>query len=165
MASVPYIFTFEVSGFDIDDDDVVSRFSSDDVEAYPAFTDGLTTITYRLPSDHPIDAVLDAINHLKKFDPATQIERVLPDLVNISDIAGRIDASRDTVRSWATSSRGPRDFPQPYAIVGRGVKIWDWSAVNEWLRTNHSDLSEDEHFLTREQLDWINASPPGLLGR
>lgn len=158
MASVPYVFTLEVDGFDIENDDVVSRFSADTVEAYPAVADGQVTITYNVTSDHPFDAVLDALNHLKRFDPSICVRRVLPDLVNISDIASKIGAPRDTVRSWVTSSRGPGNFPQPYATIGRGVRLWDWSAVNEWLRINHTNLSEDEHFLSREELDWINAS-------
>jgi hypothetical protein len=158
VANVPYMFTLEVDGFDLEDEDVVSRFSADSIEAYPASADGQVTITYNLLSDDPIDAVLDAINHLKRFGTDISVLRVLPDLVNIGDIASRIEAPRDTVRSWVTSSRGPGNFPQSYATIGRGVKIWDWSAVNEWLRAHHPDLAEDEYFLSREQIDRINAS-------
>lgn len=56
------------------------------------------------------------------------------DLVNVGDIAARVNRSRQAICQYVDSSRGPGRFPIPFGHAGRS-KIWDWGTVNTWFRT------------------------------
>lgn len=55
------------------------------------------------------------------------------DLVNIGDIADRINRSRQAIRQYIQGSRGPGQFPVRFGRAGRS-NIWDWGTVNTWFR-------------------------------
>ncbi|MFC9258632.1 helix-turn-helix transcriptional regulator [Streptomyces hydrogenans] len=82
------------------------------------------------------DAVTAAhavINSLKKELPQVSILRLDADLVGISDIANRINRTRQNVAQWVAGARSaPGSFPTPEGIVGKS-QVWRWAEVNEWL--------------------------------
>ncbi|MFF6907253.1 helix-turn-helix transcriptional regulator [Streptomyces sp. NPDC012389] len=157
---VRYMFTLEIENFDIQDDAAVERFYEDVAEAYLSARDGLVDATYVVEASEgePCDAVLDAANHLRQLLPEVRVNRVTLDLVNITDIAARVNRSRSTVRSWATGSRGPGDFPRQISTLGGGVQVWHWPEVNDWLRLNHPDVADDERGIPLSQVERINYS-------
>lgn len=55
------------------------------------------------------------------------------DLVNISDIANRINRSRQAIYQYIEGRRGHGGFPAPFGHAGQS-DIWDWGTVNTWFR-------------------------------
>ncbi|WP_432047089.1 helix-turn-helix transcriptional regulator [Streptomyces asiaticus] len=155
---VRYMFTLEIENFDIRDEMTVARFYEDVAEAYLSARDGLVDATYVIEADEddPCDAVLDAANHLRSLIPEVHVNRVALDLVNVSDIANRLDKSRATVRSWVKGTRGPANFPRPLATLGGGLQVWPWPEVNEWLRLHHPEIADDERGLPMALIERIN---------
>jgi hypothetical protein len=43
-------------------------------------------------------------------------------------------------------------------VVGDGVRAWDWPRVNAWLRRERIAGHDEEHLLTREEIDEVNAA-------
>lgn len=67
-----------------------------------------------------------------------KVTGVVDEFVNVSEIAARVNVSRETVRSWASGARGPGGFPPPHHVhgdaTGKGpMKVWRWADVNAWL--------------------------------
>ena len=56
--------------------------------------------------------------------------------VSISDIAERINASRQAVSLWTLGKRGPGEFPAPVVRVNSDTPLWDWTSVARWLYVN-----------------------------
>ena len=63
--------------------------------------------------------------------PKIRIKRFDLDLVSLSQIAERLDVTREAVRLWASGKR--RDgFPTPFTSAGQSL-LWAWSEVFDWL--------------------------------
>lgn len=154
--NLTYMFTLAVDGVDLTDEDVVEALVSGKLEVYPAVVAGKSTLTYRVLADSSYDAVIDAVTHLKSLFPSVTVCRVEMDLVSISDIAARLDRPRESVRAWVVGSRGPKDFPSPMTVIGDGVRVWDWPSVNQWLKRKGIEGYDDEHLLSREEIDELN---------
>ncbi|WP_431975534.1 hypothetical protein [Micromonospora haikouensis] len=151
-----YMFTLAVDGVDLVDEDVVEALVSGEIEVYPAVVAGKATLTYRLSADNSYDAVIDAVTHAHSLLPHVKVCRVEVDLVSISDIAGRLGRPRESVRAWVVGSRGPKDFPTPLTVIGDGVRVWDWPSVNQWLKREGVAGHDEEHLLSREEIDELN---------
>lgn len=62
------------------------------------------------------------------------VRRLVPDLVNMAQVARRAEVSRQAVSKWATGDqRRGAQFPLPFSLNENGP-LWVWSDVNEWLR-------------------------------
>lgn len=65
--------------------------------------------------------------------PGLVVRRVEPDdLVTMSEIAERLDRSREGVRLLIAGERGPGDFPAPVSHLRSRNRLWRWSDVAEW---------------------------------
>ncbi|MBB2945349.1 hypothetical protein FB565_005082 [Actinoplanes lutulentus] len=154
---LPYLFTLFVGGIDLASETTVARLLDDgNIEVYPAVIGGKPLLTYRIAAENSYDAVLDAVGRLCCAFPNVQILRVEPDLVNITDIAARTGRPRETIRAWALGTRGKKDFPLPVSVVGDGIRIWDWTSINSWLRRNELNGYDEDNLLTREEIDELN---------
>ncbi|MDN5855842.1 MAG: hypothetical protein L0K86_23980, partial [Actinomycetia bacterium] len=81
------------------------------------------------------DPVRDAMTVVVALhDMGIDVVRVDPDLVDASEIARRLNRSRQNVQQWATGAR-KSGFPDPISVVG-GKRVWPWAMVLEWARTN-----------------------------
>jgi hypothetical protein len=79
------------------------------------------------------DALLSAIHDVSKIAGA-RIARVAPDeLVSASEIANRIERTRESVRLLVEAERGPGGFPTAVSGSRGGTRLWRWSEVAEWL--------------------------------
>jgi hypothetical protein len=95
--------------------------------------------------DQPDALVCSAVEAARRIEHAlvgAHVDRVDEELVGIPDIAARVGLNRETVRSWASGTRGPGDFPSPVGSVGGGdrgaARIWRWADVNDWLDRRYS---------------------------
>jgi hypothetical protein len=150
------MFTLAVDGVDLASEDVVESLVAGDLEVYPAVVAGKSILTYRVFAETSYDAVIDAVRHLLYLFPGIVVCRVEPDLVSISDIASRLGKPRESVRAWVIGSRGSGDFPIPLTVLGDNVRVWDWASVNSWLKGKNIDGYDDEHLLSREEIDELN---------
>lgn len=83
-----------------------------------------------------LDAVLSAIQDVRRV-PGAVVAHVEPaDIVSASEIAHRVGRSRESVRLLVEGARGPGGFPPPLAGVrAKRFPLWRWSDVAEWLET------------------------------
>lgn len=103
------------------------------------------------------DPVADACTFTRRLEyaDAGRVTRVFDELVNLSEIAHRLDVTRQTVRFWAEGTRGPGDFPIPDHAHGQHgskgpMKVWRWADVNCWLA--NLGLDDGLDYLTRRQV-------------
>jgi hypothetical protein len=145
-----YLVTLEYSGVDLHDDDQLEALAVAASWIHWVRIDGETRALITADGESPTRVALDAINLIRKVVPDAIPVRVVHDLVAIPDIARRIGVNRETVRTWFKGTRGPGGFPRPRGAVGDHMQIWDWGAVNEWLRANLA-LGDDRKILTTEE--------------
>ena len=92
---------------------------------------GLFVIDFDRDANSFKEALVSAIHDVKRA--GATIERIEPDyLVNASDIACRMGATRAAVSLYASGKRG-RCFPAPVARVTTDSPLWDWVEVSAWL--------------------------------
>lgn len=83
------------------------------------------------------EAVLTAIHDVRCANIEADLVRVNEcDLVNASDIARRIDRSRQLVSQYIKGDRGPGNFPPPECWLSDDQPLWAWCAVSYWLVEN-----------------------------
>jgi hypothetical protein len=61
-------------------------------------------------------------------------------LVGASDIAKRLGLTKP--QNVHALIRWFDDFPAPVAVIGGGIKVWEWAPVEQWART-HNRLPAD----------------------
>lgn len=126
-------FTVHVRGLDLDDDDQVDRLydAPFSITAHSSDADVMLSATVEAESDVQAWQIFNRF--MCDHNPDVHLARLDLDLVTISEIAERCDASRETVRLWTTGARRA-DFPPSLAVAGN-VKLWAWADVFEWLET------------------------------
>src|SRR5687768_2728861 len=100
--------------------------------------DGKVIATAFVPGN--ADLVCDAVSAARRITaalPTAEVDAVYRELVSTTDIAERVEVSRETVRTWSEKLRAVDDFPVPEGTVGGGkrgaMKVWLWTDVLEWL--------------------------------
>lgn len=76
------------------------------------------------------------------------------DLITASEIARKIDRSRQQVHQYMTGERGPGGFPAPECYLSEKKPLWAWCAVSYWLVQN--DLLKPEVSWNAEVVAAIN---------
>jgi len=96
--------------------------------------DGVLFLDFDRVSTSLIDAVLSAVESVRDADVGLWVERVEPDdLVTASEIARRVERSRESIRLLVHGERGPGGFPAPVANLTKTSPIWRWSDVSAWF--------------------------------
>ena len=91
-----------------------------------------------------IQAILSAIKNVNKAKIGATVCRVNEcDLVIQSEIARRIDRSRQNVHQYINGTRGPGGFPAPVCYMPDGSPFWTWCSVSYWLYQNDMIRPED----------------------
>ena len=140
-----------VDGVDFDSDtelDVIGRHFAD--WGWSAI-DGQIVISVSGSFD-PVAEALRIAAALQEVLPGARVVRWHEDFVGYSEIAQRAGVSREAVRLWAKSMRGPQDFPAARGYVGAGDRrspLWTWAAVATWLGEN--DVFEDQYTYPSER--------------
>jgi hypothetical protein len=103
-------------------------------EGVIAAQDGQIQVAVLLQGRDPLAISMDAVIRLETALTGTVVKSADPDLVDITEIAERMNVTRANAHQLATGQRGS-GFPEP---IGRpsGHRIWAWGSVNEWIRTH-----------------------------
>jgi hypothetical protein len=162
-----YEFLFVVDGVSIDDDDVVATIS-EEFDGLLSWHRGLHRLAVAAEGGSAMEALHGLLPRLATKVPALRLLRLDPDLVGTSDIADRVNRTRQNVQQWVDGDRNSGSpFPQPEGAVGRSL-VWRWSEVNEWLRPlglddGESRATRDESlFIDLVLLQWQQALAKGL---
>jgi hypothetical protein len=107
--------------------------------------------------DSAVSTAIAVITKLEAIDSSLSVVDVDDDYVNISDMAVRVDRSRQGIRLLVEGLRGPGGFPRHRGVVGDGQKIWDWASVNEWFRKCMPELADDEMCLLPEHMTEVRS--------
>ena len=98
---------------------------------------GRVYLTFSRTASSVKDAVIGAIRDVAAANVGARVLRVdSRDLVTQSDIARRIDRSRQLVHQYITGVRGPGAFPPPACNITDGSPLWHWCEVAHWLCQN-----------------------------
>ena len=120
-----------VENFDLDDE---AQLAGLDCLSYPALagrTGGVTTIDGEVAADSPISALTQFMSDLRQA--GVSVKRFDLDMVSVSEIALRLDVSRETVRLW-TQGKRRSGFPEAFTVAGE-TTLWRWSDVHPWVMT------------------------------
>lgn len=91
------------------------------------------------------DAIISAIKNVRESGIDTAVLRVDQcDLVNQSEIARRIERSRQLVNQYIRGARGPGGFPAPACNITEGALLWNWYEVALWLWENNIIIKEED---------------------
>ncbi|MEU3772380.1 hypothetical protein AB0F11_04020 [Streptomyces sp. NPDC032472] len=125
-------FNFIVDGISVDDELALhALYENFDALLFAQSEREVLVITGE--GDNPVVAAHSVINGLKSALPQVSILRLDADLVGVSDIATRVNRTRQNVAQWVAGIRGDGDpFPPSEGVVGRS-QVWRWAEVNEWL--------------------------------
>ncbi|MFI8365027.1 hypothetical protein ACIGD1_33365 [Streptomyces sp. NPDC085612] len=84
------------------------------------------------------------------------VRRMDRDLVDASEIARRIDRTRESVRQIISGERRKgQDFPTPLGAPN-GKRIWEWAVVDEWLKSNVPEVADSEVYLCRDEMTAVD---------
>lgn len=146
----------------IADDSAVIGKIFDNLDASVFMQSGVQYVTVFEDGYSAVSTAIAVITALEAIDASLRVVDVDEDFVNISDIAARVDRSRQGIRLHVEGHRGPGGFPRHRGVIGDGQKIWDWASVNEWLRNSMSELADDEVSLLPEHVtevrSWLRSS-------
>jgi hypothetical protein len=91
------------------------------------------------------EAVISAIKDVQSASMDIDVASVAPEnLVTESEIANRLDKSRQTVSLWIKGERR-KSFPPPVMRVSQKSPLWNWHEVVAWLFRN--ELVNDDKML------------------
>ncbi len=111
-----------------------------------------------------IQAILSAIQNVQQADIGAQVCRVNEcDLVTQSEIARRIDRTRQSVHQYIKGTRGPGGFPAPVCYMPDGVPFWTWCSVSYWLWQN--DMIRPDELERAQTIAAINNALENLYQR
>lgn len=172
-----YSFTFVVDGLSMEDAEQVNAVTQRCEGSTLAEIGGVTLAILEWVAESPDEALAGALDEIEEADPAIRVLRLDPDLVSVVDIAECSGRSRQSVRQLADGDRGPGDFPGPVGTVGRAIRVWEWAAVDAWLR-HHDGTGDIECPIDTDTAAMFNGvlagrrrespavgSPPGALQR
>jgi hypothetical protein len=79
-------------------------------------------------------AILSAVRDVERADPRLTVVCVEPgDSVNASEIARRIQVTREYIRLLVQGKRGEGDFPAPQSGITGKTLVWSWAGVVRWM--------------------------------
>ena len=134
----PFEFVLVLSGVDDLSEHVMDGlFEAGCDDATPSLRYGRVYLTFERVAPSFREAVLSAIRDVNKAGIGASVARVDDcNLVSQSDIARRIDRSRQLVGQYVSGARGPRNFPAPVCDLAEGHPLWMWCEVSYWLWQN-----------------------------
>jgi hypothetical protein len=163
MAKQEYEFTLILSGVPELTREVLDAFyeaGCDD--ALIGMRDGVAYAEFCREADSFRGAVLSAIRDVESADVGAKVEHVEPDeLVTMSEIARRLDITREGVRKRVSGERGPGNFPPPVGSLTKRSPLWRWTDVVQWHRTRFGSQTEgcEVASVLRDEADAANRGP------
>jgi hypothetical protein len=142
MPQKEYEFTLILSGIDELSDEVLDRLYENGCDdALLGVRDGVVFADFSRAARSLTDAVLSASRDIMKAKVGATVVHVEPDeFVTMSEIARRLDLTREGVRKWVVGTRGPGQFPPPVGNVRRKSPLWRWTDVLNWYESSLPSL-------------------------
>lgn len=134
MRTVEFTLVLETSGALHDSlEDAIHESGCDD--AALSFRNGIGYLNFDRSTENLDSAILTAIGELERARVPIFVIRIEPsDLVTASEIARRLNRSRQSVQQLITGARSDGDFPIPIAGITTKTMIWSWKEVVEWFK-------------------------------
>lgn len=126
-----YEFSVQVTGLDIKNKSQLKQLKNDAITIVPFASNGLILLSVEITAESPESAFSAFKSFLSEYASDIKIKRVDLDLVSLSQIAERLDVTREAVRLWAIGERR-KGFPEPFTSAGQSL-LWAWSEVFDWL--------------------------------
>jgi hypothetical protein len=127
-----YEFSIIASGLDPEANDFEARFfdaGCDD--ATVSFQKGLIILDFAREAESFEQALESAVRNVEAA--GARVDRIEPDtLVNLTDIAKRVNLTRASIHHYATGQRA-EGFPAPAVRVTSDAALYDWAEVSEWF--------------------------------
>ncbi len=155
---IEWRFSLVLEGADVNADDVVDRvFEACDSDVSLGIVGGTPMAQATRAGDTFSEAVLSVISDIEESGTGLRVTEVEPDdFVSIDEIASRTGRTYESVRLLTIGGRGPGDFPEPVAVVGR-TSLWTWSDVSAWFSNSGYEIRET-HNVDRDAVQTINAA-------
>lgn len=153
-----------VQGVDLNDDQTLVTLAEHLDDLGWGSVDGQVTATVYIDDADTVAAVIQSADAIRTCFPNAAVTRVDDQLVAISDIADRLQVSREAVRLWVTGQRRKVDppFPASRGTVSHGrnpMKVWAWPDVLDWLRAQyHLDPEPGVHYAPGRDIAEINVA-------
>ncbi|QYC54603.1 helix-turn-helix DNA binding domain protein [Gordonia phage Agueybana] len=142
MHSQQFEIAFVVEALDDPFDARITRAEDSLLGLSVANSGSLTTATSLVEGDDAVEAAITAARALD--ESGITVMRSYPDLVTRSDIAERLERSRQCVGLWIRGERMEANpFPSPASEVAGGV--WLWRDVVDWARKSGIDTEGVEY--------------------
>ncbi len=107
-------------------------------DALIASRDGVVYLVFDRRASSFEGAVLSAVDDIHSSKLEIAISHIEPsDIVSLSEIARRLDRTRESIRLLAKGDRGDGTFPSPISGVEETTQLWSWVEVAKWF-FNHS---------------------------
>lgn len=148
-----YSLSLVVKGLDLDDEFQNAGLECLSYDVVASRTGGVTRVDADLQAASAIDALLQVISDLRTVN--VTVVRVDPDLVDVPEIAERLNVSRETARLWTTGARR-KGFPEHYCMVGSS-RLWFWADVHDWASAA-SVIDGDDAPLPSNALEALNGA-------
>lgn len=108
-------------------------------------TQGVASLLTSTPHEEGVDPVEVAMRIASAARQlGAEVTDVEDDIVDLREIAARTEVTHEAARKWAQR----RDFPQPFAILTGGSRVWDWASVERWLRNERPDRADGRRQLS-----------------
>ena len=138
-----YNFVLVLSGVSEPDarlEDALFEAGCDD--AILAFRKSIAYLEFDRRAANLEGAILSSVRDVERADSRITVVRVEPgDLVNASEIARRIQVTREYVRLLVQGQRGEGDFPAPQSGITGKTLVWSWAEVLRWM-SQHAMLED-----------------------
>lgn len=133
-------FTLIVEGADLQTDEAQDAlFEAGCDDATFGAVDGVQFAEFDRDAGSYGQALSSAIATIRRTIQGARVVQVLDDLVTISDIAERVDRSRESIRLLIAGRRGPGHFPPPVSFLRTRNRLWRWTDVLRWFATRYED--------------------------
>ena len=134
-----YEFTLVLQGR-LDDAAVDALFEAGCDDATLGEVDGVGYADFIREAPTFGEALRSAIEQVESVS-GVRVARVEPDdLVTMSEIAQRLDRSRESVRLLVAGERGPGGFPAPVSHLKARTRLWRWSEVAAWAERHDQPI-------------------------
>ena len=162
-------FTLIVDGADLQDESVVNGlFESGCDDALVGSTGGVQFLDFDRDAASLDEAVLSAVADVERMDGIQVVRVADAGLASMADIAARTGRTREGVRLLVSGARGPGGFPPPVTDPRGRYRLWRWSDVERWFRSEVGEeisLAPEERLVTainaclelRQQRRWLGA--------
>ena len=133
-------FTLIIEGADLQTDEAQDAlFEAGCDDATFGVVDGVQFAEFDRKGGSYGQALSSAVVEIQRAIKGARVVQVLDDLVTISDIAERLDRSRESIRLLIAGKRGPGDFPPPVSFLRTRNRLWRWTDVMRWFATRYED--------------------------